>query len=1248
MKKKTKEELLKELEVLKERLKELENEKNKSEAILCALGDGIIIQDTDYKIIYQNQVQNDLYGDRTGELCYRTYDGSDKICVECPVEKTFMDGKIHRSEKKVPTDKGYSYFDLTSSPLRDSTGKIIAGIKIVRDITAIKSAQDELHESEEKYRTLIENIQGGVFIIQDAKLQYINEAFARIAGYEGKEVIGKDFRDFIAPEDLELVTDYHSRRMAGENVPREYEFRVVCKDGRKIIVNMNVSLINYCGRAAIMGIILDITERKHAEELLREGERFMENIFESIQDGIGIIDTEMNIIRVNKTAETWYPHSAPFIGEKCFKAYHNRKERCELCPAWETLKTGRSAYNVIPKHGPGGKEVGWLEIYSYPLKDTTTGQMKGVIEYVRDITQRKRVEEELKQSEEKYRLLIHNIQEGVFIIQDAKMRFANETFAKITGYRREEIIGMDFRDFVAPEDLEMVQDRYYRRQKGEDIPQEYEFHMLHKGGEKTLVNMSVGIVTYLGRVASMGILKDITERKRAEKLIKQSEEKYRNLVELTTDIIYITDKDRKHVFMNDAGYRVLEALPQEVIGYHWSEWVYPDDREKSFKRFQEMIEKGIDVFEFENRYLSKSGRVINVLHNVRLLRNGEGEVIGVQGIARDITERKRQEESLRLFSETVESAPDGVQIIDLDGRIIYSNKAVGKIYGFSHDELIGKKVEELNVDPEIAGKVIIPCIKEKGSWAGELRVKGKGAKEFFIWLNASIIKKNSGEPLAMVGIIRDITERKKEEKALLESETRYRTLFETAGDAIFILETRGDEEGQIMAANSAAAKMHGYSMNELLTMNIDDLDTRESSRDAQDLIKRILNGETIKSELDHRRKDGTVFPVEICAGLLEIGDHKYILAFDRDITERKRAQEALRLSNLVVENSQTVLFRWKAQDGWPVEFVSNNVVQFGYHAEDFLSGTLLYASIIYPDDLERVSNEVQGHSQRGDDRFQQEYRIIAKNGSIHWIDDRTVIERSRDGQITHYQGIVIDITERKHIEEDIKKYNKELEESNSMKELFTDIMHHDLLNPLNVANGYIELFLEDELEPQKKSYLETIKRNLIKGMELIDNATKLSKIESMKYIEFEDMDLKMVIGEAIDNLRPLAVKAGMSIENNIQGSMLARANTIIEDVFTNLISNAIKYAPQGKRIVVDGSDGGDVWLMKVIDFGAGIKETDKKLIFKRFHREEKKGIKGSGLGLAIAVKIVELHNGRIWVEDNPEGGAVFVVEIPKR
>ncbi len=353
-----------------------------------------------------------------------------------------------------------------------------------------------------------------------------------------------------------------------------------------------------------------------------------------------------------------------------------------------------------------------------------------------------------------------------------------------------------------------------------------------------------------------------------------------------------------------------------------------------------------------------------------------------------------------------------------------------------------------------------------------------------------------------------------------ESEKRYRTLFESAGDAIFVLDAEGERAGHIVAANKAAAEMHGYAINEMLTLNIKDLDTPETAKEAPDRIRRMLKGERMKAEITHRRKDGTVIPVEVNAGLLEIGDHKYILAFDRDITERRQAEEA------------------------------------------------------------------------------------------------------------------------------IKRYAGELEESNRMKELFTDIMHHDLLNPLNIVSGYVEILAESEKDPQKSSYLGTIERNLHKGIELIESATRFSRLESLESIEFEDVDLREIICQVIEALSPLASRAGTMIENDT-GSMPARANKIIEEVFANLMSNAIKYASGGKKIIVNCCDGGDFWRVRVIDFGEGIKDPDKTMIFERFYRKEKKGVKGSGLGLAIARKIVELHKGRIWVEDNPEGGAIFVVEIPK-
>ncbi len=522
----------------------------------------------------------------------------------------------------------------------------------------------------------------------------------------------------------------------------------------------------------------------------------------------------------------------------------------------------------------------------------------------------------------------------------------------------------------------------------------------------------------------------------------------------------------------------------------------------------------------------------------------------------------------------------------------------------------------------------------------------------------------------------------KSNKEILDSEKRYRTLFESAGDAIFIMDGEGEKAGHIVAANHAAAEMHGYSVNELLALNIKDLDTPDAAKEVPGRIQRMLKGERIKAEIPHVKKDGTVFPVEVSAGLLEVGGYKFILAFDRDITERRRAEEALKESEeryrSLFENSPISLWEEdfasvkKYLDDLKNKGVKDTRAYFDKHPEevalcadmvkviDVNKTTIQMFKAREKDEIIRGLNKVFTEKSYG--VFKEELIALAEGKTtfeceaiVKTLTGNEMYISLRWSEVPGHEKTssvrllvsIMDITERKQAEEAIKKYAAKLEESNRLKELFSDVMHHDLLNPLNVAAGYIELLRDEETSPKKIASMERIERNLTKGMELIESATMFSKLESMEKIEFATIDLKEVIERVIEALNPLVTKAGMTVENSIDGSMMVRGNKIIEEVFANFISNAVKYAPKGKKILVEGEDMGEFWRIKVIDFGEGIKDADKAMIFERFRIMEKKGVKGSGLGLAIARKIVELHKGRIWVEDNPEGGAIFVVEIQK-
>ena len=225
-----------------------------------------------------------------------------------------------------------------------------------------------------------------------------------------------------------------------------------------------------------------------------------------------------------------------------------------------------------------------------------------------------------------------------------------------------------------------------------------------------------------------------------------------------------------------------------------------------------------------------------------------------------------------------------------------------------------------------------------------------------------------------------------------------------------------------------------------------------------------------------------------------------------------------------------------------------------------------------------------------------------------------------------------------------REYARKLREANYMKDIFIDVLKHDILNPVGIALNAVNFSLEDN--PNDKN-LQIIKRNLLKVVEIVENASKLSKIESIEKLEMQEIDLKKVIDNIIREFEPLLNKNKMEIENKINKSIKVTANPIISEIFTNYISNAIKYAKCGGKIIIDALDEGKYWKIRVIDFGPGIPDRYKKVIFERFKRGKKEGIRGLGLGLAIVKRIAELHKGKAGVDDNPEGGSIFWVKIPK-
>lgn len=254
---------------------------------------------------------------------------------------------------------------------------------------------------------------------------------------------------------------------------------------------------------------------------LRESERFLSNVFRSIQDGICVLDTEFTILRVNETMERWYAHAMPLVGRKCYEVYHGRSATCELCPVREALIASEPRHETVPKIGPGGRVDGWLDLYGFPLYDTPGGRITGIIEYVRDITEQKRAEDALKESEAKYRALVQDAGDAIMLFDTTgRLIEANSRAALITGRPLDKLIGSGFAQCHAESEREKVLS-FFRHTAESRKPSFYDSTLLQQRGTTVPVDVSLSYIAYRGFQVIQAVVRDATELRKIERLKEQ-------------------------------------------------------------------------------------------------------------------------------------------------------------------------------------------------------------------------------------------------------------------------------------------------------------------------------------------------------------------------------------------------------------------------------------------------------------------------------------------------------------------------------------------------------------------------------------------------------------------------------------------------------------------------------------------------------------------------------------------------------
>ncbi len=474
-----------------------------------------------------------------------------------------------------------------------------------------------------------------------------------------------------------------------------------------------------------------------------------------------------------------------------------------------------------------------------------------------------------------------------------------------------------------------------------------------------------------------------------------------------------------------------------------------------------------------------------------------------------------------------------------------------------------------------------------------------------------------------------------------ESEKRYRMLFESAGDAIFILELEGDQRGKLVDANQAAAEMHGYTREEMLQLNIADLDTPEAGQHIPERIRRILAGQWVKEEINHRRKDGSVFPVEICAGLMEVENHKYILAFDRDITERRQMEDKLRQSEQEwVDTFNTITDMVTLHDK---DF---NILKANTAAQEVLGLSCLLNGPA------KCYQCYHGEAQPPTDCPSCECFKTGKPASFDvyepylgkMLEVRAIPRFDSDGQLIGVLHVSRDISERKRMEENLQR----AEQMKLVGEWATALAH-EIKNPLAGIKVAVEV-LAEELETEDdravvKKAAQEIKRIEMLLKSLLNFAKPPKPQLSVTNLnELLDKTLDFSIKHSAHGAAK-AGKIGLNKDFEAQLPSLRVDPMQFQQIFLNLILNATEAMPRGGQIRVTTrySPGERSVVVEITDTGKGIDQSDLDKIFQPFFTTKRKG---TGLGLAITKRLVEQHDGEISVSSELGEGSTVTIRLP--
>jgi two-component system NtrC family sensor kinase len=1185
------------------------------------------------------------------------------------------------SNKDVEMAVSKRILNLTFTPVAEEGYVNLYGL----EITERKRAEEALKQSEEKFKGLAESITDIFFAFdKDLRYTYWNKASEELTGIAAKDALGKHLRE-IFPESvgIEKAEKMYLKALKTQKVQsfvNEFQLR-----DKGYFFEINV----YPSKDGLSVFVKDITERRKAEEALRESNKRFTDIAENALQWIWEVDAKGKYTYVSPVVEQILGYKPEeVIGKHFYDLFHPDDREQAKKAALAAFAEKQPFHQFLNRNVHKNGKTVWLSTSGVPIVDEA-GEFLGYRGSDVDITESKQAEQ--MQQGENYILTLLGQGAKLSELLDAIVRLgeqhdpsikgslllldplkSNELLFQASGpslpdaytktlkagipigpvagscgtaaYRRERVIVPD----IAQSPLFKPHTEVVKQILENNLRAVWSQPIIASNGELfgTIANYSsqVGepsadnlrVLEWSARIAAIAI-----ERRRAEEALRDSEARYRAVIEGAHDMIQSVSFDGSLIFVNKSWLDTLGYTEADLSGLNLFDIIHPDYQQHCREMMDE-VAKGKSVPDIEAIFLTKDGREILVEGSAAPRYIGN-KAVASHGIFRDVTESKKAEDALRKseekFFKAFRSSPNAMALTTLkDGRFLEVNDGFLRLNGLSREEVIGRTSKELGVWVNPKDRVrILRIMREKGGVADvEYKSRTKSGEIRTMLFSAEPID-IAGER-CMISSATDITERKRAEAALADEATRHHILIDESSDGIVVL----DEQGKVYEANRRFAEMLGYTPKEVRKLSVWDWEFQFPREQVAEMI-RTVDEKGDRFETKHRRKDGTVYDVEISTNGAIYAGQKLIFCVCRDITERKQAETALRQE----EEKLRVILESIPQgvtvtdlEGKILE-VNNAVLRLhGYNKRQKLIGRNAF-ELIAEEGHARATASLKKTLETGHSGA-IEYTFIRKDGTTFPAQLSAALIRDESAKPIGFVAVTEDITERRHMQEQLVITDRLA----SVGELAAGIAH-ELNNPLTGVIGFSQLLLDKEMPKDVRQDMEVVFKEAQRASQVVRNLLTFARKHAAAK---EKVDINEVIGKVLElrayeqNLENIKVDARLNPElPEVMADYFQ-----LQQVFLNIIINAeyfMKEAHRKGKLTITTERVDNRVRASFTDDGPGIAKEAQGHIFDPFFTTKEVG-KGTGLGLSICHGIIAEHGGRIYVESELGKGATFIVELP--